>query len=58
MDIQITEEMLLEGLEQFWGYDEDSMNLSPSEVVRRIYLEMEQCRIQSTKSLEGQCEPL
>ena len=53
MDIQITDEMLSEGLAQFWRYDEESMNLLPSEVVKRIYLEMEQCRIRSLGSLKG-----
>jgi len=50
---EITQEMIWAGADALWGYDEESTNITPDEAVRRIYLRMEECRIQSLESSQG-----
>ncbi len=50
---EITQEMIWAGADALWDYDEESTNITPDDAVRRIYLQMEECRIQSLENSQG-----
>ena len=50
---EVTQEMIWAGADALWDYDEESTNITPDDAVRRIYLRMEECRIQSSENSQG-----